>query len=155
MFREFRLEDSANIAALLNDVDVSKWTSNIPYPYTEKDAISWLKGQKNTLRKPFAIELDNELVGCISYWYLNSLTTEVGYWIGKSFWGKGIATAALSKLISSPYFPKAPKVAARVAMRNIGSQRVLEKCGFEVHEQYKVEKSGQMKDALFYVKSNV
>ena len=119
MFREFNLEDSSNIVALLNDADVSKWTSHIPFPYTENDAISWLKNQENSLRKPLAIEIENKLVGCISYWHLDSLTTEVGYWIGKSFWGKGIATTAVSSLLGSTIFPTTPKVAAKVAAENI------------------------------------
>ena len=154
MFREFNLEDSSNIVALLNDADVSKWTSHIPFPYTENDAISWLKNQENSLRKPLAIEIENKLVGCISYWHLDSLTTEVGYWIGKSFWGKGIATTAVSSLLDSKIFPTTPKVAAKVAAENIGSQRVLEKCGFKVNKKCRVEKSGKMIDAFFYIKTN-
>ena len=53
----------------------------------------------------------------------------VGYWIGKEFWGRGIATAALSEFLHQtavrPLF-------AHVAKRNPGSIRVLEKCGFTV-----------------------
>ncbi len=52
---------------------------------------------------------------------------EVSYWIGKEYWGNGIATRALSFLLEElserPLF-------ARVAKDNIGSIRVLEKCGF-------------------------
>lgn len=154
MFRKFNLEDSSNIVTLLNDADVSRWTSHIPFPYTESDAISWLKKQENSPRKPLAIEVENKLVGCISYWHFDSLTTEVGYWIGKPFWGKGIATTALYSLLSSTTFPTTPKVAAKVAFENIGSQRVLEKCGFKVDKQCKVEKSGEMIDAFFYIKAN-
>jgi RimJ/RimL family protein N-acetyltransferase len=52
---------------------------------------------------------------------------QVGYWIGKEFWGKGLATNALAELLtevtSRPLY-------AYVATSNIGSIRVLEKCGF-------------------------
>ncbi len=52
---------------------------------------------------------------------------EVSYWIGKEFWGKGIATKSLKSFITelniNPIF-------ARVASDNLGSIRVLEKCGF-------------------------
>jgi RimJ/RimL family protein N-acetyltransferase len=56
---------------------------------------------------------------------------EVGYWIGKEFWGRGLATRALAELLE--------EVATRplyavVATTNIGSIRVLEKCGFTVVE---------------------
>lgn len=54
---------------------------------------------------------------------------EISYWLGKSFWGKGVATEALrqflGQLSTRPLF-------ARVAQDNIGSRRVLEKCGFQV-----------------------
>lgn len=54
---------------------------------------------------------------------------EVTYWLGKSFWGKGIATAALSKLLDD--LPIRP-LFARSAGDNLASIRVLEKCGFKV-----------------------
>jgi RimJ/RimL family protein N-acetyltransferase len=54
---------------------------------------------------------------------------EVSYWIGNAFWGKGIATNALTAFLKlQPIRP----LFARVAFDNIGSRRVLEKCGFVV-----------------------
>jgi len=53
----------------------------------------------------------------------------VGYWLGKEYWGKGIATAALSNFLTLvPFRP----LSAHVVKHNIGSRRVLEKCGFRV-----------------------
>lgn len=52
---------------------------------------------------------------------------EVTYWLGKEYWGKGIATQALSAFLDD--FKTCP-LYARVAKDNIGSMRVLEKCGF-------------------------
>ena len=54
---------------------------------------------------------------------------EVGYWIGKRFWGKGVATEALSEFLG---YMKVRPLYARVAKHNIASIRVLEKCGFMV-----------------------
>jgi len=51
----------------------------------------------------------------------------VGYWLGRPFWGRGIATAALAQLLRE--IPMRP-LFARVAEHNVGSCRVLEKCGF-------------------------
>ena len=51
----------------------------------------------------------------------------VGYWLGKEFWGKGIATRALAELVDE--LGTRP-LHAYVATTNIGSIRVLEKCGF-------------------------
>jgi RimJ/RimL family protein N-acetyltransferase len=51
----------------------------------------------------------------------------VAYWIGREYWGKGIATRALSLLLGHV---AARPLYAYVAKHNIGSLRVLEKCGF-------------------------
>ncbi|HEV8192881.1 MAG TPA: GNAT family protein [Ktedonobacterales bacterium] len=52
---------------------------------------------------------------------------EVGYWIGKEYWGKGIATQALAAFLR---LERTRPLYGYVAEDNIGSQRVLEKCGF-------------------------
>ena len=52
---------------------------------------------------------------------------QVGYWIGREYWGKGIATRALALYLA--YEPIRP-LYAYVAKHNIGSRRVVEKCGF-------------------------
>jgi RimJ/RimL family protein N-acetyltransferase len=54
---------------------------------------------------------------------------EVGYWLGKEYWGKGIATKALEDFLKHI---KTRPLYAHVAKHNIGSRRVLEKCGFTV-----------------------
>lgn len=59
---------------------------------------------------------------------------EVGYWIGKEYWGKGIATQALALFLD---FVKARPLYAHVTKHNIGSRRVLEKCGFAVEGEDK------------------
>lgn len=52
---------------------------------------------------------------------------EITYWIDKAFWGKGLATAALKDFLK---IETARPIFGRVAFDNIGSQKVLEKCGF-------------------------
>lgn len=54
---------------------------------------------------------------------------EVTYWIGREFWGMGIATKALAALLSEV---KTRPLYARAAKDNIASLRVLEKCGFRI-----------------------
>jgi RimJ/RimL family protein N-acetyltransferase len=54
---------------------------------------------------------------------------EVGYWLGKEFWGKGIATRALEEFLK---IIKTRPLYAHVAKHNFGSKRVLEKCGFTI-----------------------
>ncbi len=55
---------------------------------------------------------------------------EVSYWIGREFWGRGIATAALARFLDQVLTLR--PVYARVAKDNVASIRVLEKCGFVI-----------------------
>ena len=54
---------------------------------------------------------------------------EVGYWIGREYWGKGVATRAVSTFLGHV---KTRPLYAHVAKDNIASIRVLEKCGFKI-----------------------
>lgn len=56
---------------------------------------------------------------------------EVGYWIGREYWGKGIATTALSEFLGHV---TARPLYAHVAKDNVASMRVLEKCGFAISD---------------------
>ena len=69
---------------------------------------------------------DDEVVGDIVSW-LDHGSRQVGYWIGRDHWGKGFATAALRLLLDEI---KDRPVTAHVVPDNIGSRRVVEKCGF-------------------------
>jgi len=55
---------------------------------------------------------------------------EVSYWIGKTYWGRGIATRSLAEFLA--HGNTARPIYARVAKVNLGSRRVLEKCGFAI-----------------------
>jgi RimJ/RimL family protein N-acetyltransferase len=57
---------------------------------------------------------------------------EVGYWIGRAFWGKGIATRALGAFLREVTIRP---LYAHAAAHNVGSIRVLEKCGFRVTDE--------------------
>ncbi|MGZ9221640.1 MAG: GNAT family N-acetyltransferase [Anaerolineales bacterium] len=59
--------------------------------------------------------------------FVQSGEREVGYWIGKEYWSKGIATRALAAFLDHV---QTRPLYAHVAKHNIGSRRVLEKCGF-------------------------
>jgi RimJ/RimL family protein N-acetyltransferase len=71
---------------------------------------------------------DGDVVGSIGS-YEQDGRRFVGYWIGREYWGRGIATEALRQLLALD--PTRP-IYAYVATHNTGSIRVLEKCGFVV-----------------------
>ena len=72
------------------------------------------------------ILLDSEIVGSIAKFEMNG-NAEITYWIGKEFWGKGIASSALKKFLE---VEKVRPIYGRVAFDNVGSIKVLENCGF-------------------------
>jgi RimJ/RimL family protein N-acetyltransferase len=73
---------------------------------------------------------DGAVAGYVSCYQDELDRTEVCYWLGKEFWGQGVATRALSNFLSDHL--TARPVYARVAQDNPGSRRVLEKSGFRV-----------------------
>ncbi|MBC9911567.1 GNAT family N-acetyltransferase [Chitinophaga varians] len=72
------------------------------------------------------IIVDDVIVGSIAKFEIGG-DAEITYWIDKKFWGKGVATKALQHFLTLEH---ARPIVGRVAFDNIGSQRVLEKCGF-------------------------
>jgi RimJ/RimL family protein N-acetyltransferase len=74
---------------------------------------------------------------------------EVTYWIGKEYWGKGIATKALSKFLE---LTNVRPIFGRAARDNIGSLRVLEKCGFKMYGKdsaYSNVRGEQVEELIF------
>ncbi|SRR5258706_3851473 len=67
------------------------------------------------------------IAGHIICWKEGKYEQQVGYWIGKSFWGRGIASAALAEFLLEI---KTRPLYAYVANHNLASKRVLEKCRF-------------------------
>jgi RimJ/RimL family protein N-acetyltransferase len=67
--------------------------------------------------------------------YIDEGKPEVTYWLGKESWSKGIATWALKEFLAN--HNRARPIYARVAKDNLGSQRVLEKCGFTMISEAK------------------
>ena len=72
--------------------------------------------------------VEGEVAGNIVYWE-RSGERRVGYWLGKDYWGKGIASAALAQFLGQV---KIRPLDVRVAKKNVASIRVLQKCGFTI-----------------------
>ena len=105
----FTAEDPADRAAFM-----AKWAKTLGDDSITKRTILFggqVAGSVSTFVAPWSGEL------------------EVTYWIGREFWGKGIATKALAALLSAV---KTRPLYARAAKDNVASVRVLEKCGFMI-----------------------
>lgn len=85
------------------------------------------------------VTFEGEVVGSVQSWDQDG-HREIGYWIGKEHWGKGIATSAVARYLE---IETTRPLAAWVAEHNLGSIRVLERCGFaRVDEQPESEPDG-------------
>ncbi len=109
---------------------VPEATQMAAFPSRTREAFMahWAKilVNKNGIIK--TILFDGHVAGNILSWE-QSDKWEVGYWLGKEFWGKGIATKALAEFLD---IVKIRPLFAHVVKHNIGSQRVLQKCGFVI-----------------------
>ena len=131
LLRSFTMADAERIAKLLNDQEVSRWTSRIPFPYSLQNAKAWLGDVLQSREEDsFAIDFNQRLVGCVSYWPYQDLGIEIGYWLGRAYWGQAIMSTALKLLLQRDELSARYDIYAKVMVQNKASQRVLEKCGF-------------------------
>lgn len=100
------------------------------FPSREEDAfmVHWHKIMGDEAVTLKTILFHGQVAGNIVS-FLHGDAREIGYWIGREFWGKGIATEALSRFLRQV---KTRPLYAGVAKQNVASIRVLEKCGFAI-----------------------
>ncbi|MHB1418375.1 MAG: GNAT family N-acetyltransferase [Bacillota bacterium] len=156
--RNWQMGDKSSLLLHANNWNVSKYLRDLfPYPYTEKDADTWLK--LTTLdSKPtkFAIVVNDSAVGGIGLEIQSDIhrrSAEIGYWLGESYWGKGIMTEAVRGITDYAFehFDLC-RIYGGVFETNRASARVLEKAGymFEGCLRKSVTKGGRTLDQLLY-----
>lgn len=128
--------DAPDLARHANDPSVAAYlTGAFPSPYTIVDAINFIHMLRGDTDKiVLVITVRNRAAGCIG---LHKTTEneivkwELGYWLGRKFWNRGIATAAVG--LFAEYIQTAgttDTIYARVYRQNVASIKVLEKNGF-------------------------
>jgi RimJ/RimL family protein N-acetyltransferase len=88
--------------------------------------VHWKRNLANDSAIHKTIVQDGAIAGNVVSWEQDGKRL-VGYWIGREFWGKGVATRALAEFVAEV---EQRPLHAWVATTNAGSIRVLEKCGF-------------------------
>ena len=114
----------------MSDPDVALRTANIPLPYPQGGALAWMRAPGETKFVVVRRE-DDALVGVIGLREPEAGVSEMGYWIGKPFWGRGYATEAVRLAIAHGFARLGLRsIFARVTQPdNIASIRVQEKSG--------------------------
>jgi [ribosomal protein S5]-alanine N-acetyltransferase len=156
--RPWRAGDEDALARHADDREV--WINlrdRFPHPYTAADARAWLRHVQETApRTDFAIGVDGEAVGGVGITLGDDVfrrSAEIGYWLGKRFWGRGIATAVVKATTDWAFghFGLC-RLHAGVFEWNLASARVLEKAGFLLEGRLRrsVTKDGRTIDQLLY-----
>jgi ribosomal-protein-alanine N-acetyltransferase len=156
------MEDAESVVRHANNINVARQLRDrFPHPYTRANASAFLKA---TLSAPepsnLAIDVDGEAIGAIGYVPgvdVERFSAEIGYWLGESYWGRGIVTEALL-LVTDHVFDafNMLRLFALPFADNAGSIRVLEKAGYvrEAVLRSSSVKYGQPRDQLLYARVN-
>ncbi|MFH0868271.1 MAG: GNAT family protein [Candidatus Woesearchaeota archaeon] len=159
ILRPYRKGDEESLIKNINDKVIYRYTCNIPYPYKQKDAKQWIARCKKRNKKKteinFAIDINRKVVGGAGFLNIENHKAEIGYWLGKKYWGKGIVTEAV-KLVTNFGFKKLhlKRIYATVFLKNKASARVLEKNGYKregIMRKFHL-KDGKFLDAILYAK---
>lgn len=137
--RPFHLEDATDVQNYAGDYEVAKGVLSIPHPYPVDVAVSWISTHQKKFNEMKSViyaitdRKTEELIGCAG---LNlrkeHKLAELGYWIGREFWNKGIATEAVSILIKYGFqHLNVNRIYAKFFTDNAASARVLDKCGLQ------------------------
>lgn len=159
--RPYRPGDEAALCAVADDFMVARWMARaFPNPYTLRDAEEWIAiASVDTCSRYFAIEVDGVLAGGLGvepFEGERAGTAIFGYWLGRAYWGRGIATDAARMLADDALANRGlRRLEASVFEPNAASARVLEKCGFQLEGRlcsYYVDREGNVWDALLYAR---
>lgn len=149
--------DAEALVEHLNDKEIYNTTLSIPYPYRKEHADSWIKSKLAFREKfgrdfTFAIRDENaKLIGIVAadqYEPGTSHYTEIGYWLARPYWGRGIITNAVRVFVRHLFLEtELKRVTAHIFSHNTASVRVAEKSGF-VREG--LLRKHYCKDGLYY-----
>lgn len=112
-----------------SDPDANWMAAFTPKDPADRDAFAarWARARADPTTVKTVL-YDGRVAGSILS-YEEDGRTEVSYWIGREYWGQGIATMALQIFLD---INRKRPIYARAAKDNLGSLRVLEKCGFTI-----------------------
>jgi len=159
--RPYRKGDERSLQENINDRHVYRYTCRIPHPYTIKDAKEFINNYLNKYNKKgsdkfiLAIEIDGQIVGALGLEDIKKHMAEMGYWIGKKYWNKGIMTEAVRIMTRIGFRKyKLTRIYAQTFLKNTASRKVLEKNGYKIEGIMRKDtlKDGKLYDSTIYAK---
>jgi RimJ/RimL family protein N-acetyltransferase len=156
--RDWAVTDVHSLAHHANNRNV--WINlrdRFPHPYSATDARQFLTHVAQQVPATvWAIEIDGEAAGGIGLVRLTDVervSAEIGYWLGESFWGRGIMTEVLQGVTAEAFRQTdLQRIFALPFADNLGSIRVLEKAGYHLEGRlrHSAIKDGVIRDQLLY-----
>ena len=159
VLRPWSVRDAGRLAVIANNKKISdNLRDGFPFPYSLKDAKSWLNIilPENYPPRFFAITVDKELVGSIGLVTKTDIyrkNIEIGYFLAEEHWGKGIATMAIKAATSYAFKDfDIVRIYAEPFSDNPGSRKALEKAGYSLEAIFRrnVIKNENIKDSCIY-----
>lgn len=125
--------DAAAMAALANDRGIATMMSRLPHPYERSHAEAFLETCDQEIVYAVTCRDDGAFMGlCGVRATPKPSLVDLGYWLGRPYWGKGYTTEAAQALIDLSFTRLGvERVTANCRAINLASRRVLEKCGFQ------------------------
>ena len=157
--RPWLLSDAEALAEALNDEAVqANLRDGLPYPYTADDAREFISAMLSAGDSvyPFAITHEGRCVGSISVTRgvnIHRFTGELGYYVGRTHWGFGLATRAVREICEYVFAnTDIMRIYAEPFTSNAASCRVLEKAGFSLEGTLRANavKDGAVRDMRMY-----
>jgi 8-oxo-dGTP diphosphatase len=136
--RPLRREDAAALHRLVNDWEVAKTLARVPFPYPRDLADDWIASTWTQMAEGRAWHLAitgeengaEMLIGCVGL-TREGEEAELGYWVGRRFWGHGVGTEAAGRLARWGLANlDIRRLKASALLDNARSQAVLRRIGF-------------------------
>ncbi len=158
--RPFVIADAPVVHCLAGDRDIARTTQNIPHPYEPGMAESWIATHPDRWAAERAMMCavvkrdDRQLVGAVGLQIDRAHQhAELGYWIGRPYWGNGYATEAAHSLVGFGFTTlRLHRILARHFSVNPASGRVMQKIGMRPEGvlRHHVLKWGEFHDVVVY-----
>jgi [ribosomal protein S5]-alanine N-acetyltransferase len=156
--RPWTLNDLSSLVNYANNWNIAKnMTDQFPFPYTENNGKEFIEfANKDRPIHIFAIDVDGQAAGGIGIHPQEDIhrkNAELGYWLAEPFWGQGIMTNAVNKMLTFAFNTyDVERIFARPFGTNRASQRVLEKTGFVLEGKFEnvLYKGEEYLDELIY-----
>jgi RimJ/RimL family protein N-acetyltransferase len=159
--RPYRDEDAVTLQQLADDREVSRFLRDrFPHPYTFEDAREWIaRARAETASPPLTFAISGAArtmlggIGLDRQGDVYRHSAELGYWLGRAHWGRGVATAAVEAICGYGFATLGlRRIYACVFEPNTASTRVLEKAGFQLEGRHRqaVCKDDEILDELMY-----